>query len=175
MPGDIKKAVKFSVNVNYPEPKIEDKNIFYANLLLEDYSGAVSELTASLLYVYQHFVSDGNYDEYAETVGGIAIIEMKHLELLGETIKLLGLKPAYAVPAGGLYYPWNTTFIDYSTNIDRMLKIDIESEIKAIEQYEEHKTIIKDRYIVELLNRIIEDEKLHLKIFKDLKLNHEKK
>lgn len=168
MPGDIKKAVKFSANVSYPEPKVERKNLFYANLLLDDYSGMVSELTASLLYVYQHFVSDGNIEDYAETVAGIAIIEMKHLELLGETIKLLGLKPVFTIPSHGCYYPWSSNLVDYSTNIIQMLKADIDAELKAIEQYEEHKLMIKDKYIVELLNKIIEDEKLHLKMFKDL-------
>ncbi|MCX7903218.1 MAG: ferritin-like domain-containing protein [Caloramator sp.] len=169
MPGDIKKAAKFSVNINYPEPKVEKKCINYANLLLLDYSGVVSELTASLLYIYQHLITEGNYEDYAETVAGIAVIEMKHLELLGETIKLLGLKPMYAIPHMGLYYPWNSRLIDYSTNINKMIDIDIQSELDAIKQYEEHKIIIKDKYIRELLSGIIEDEKLHIKFFRELK------
>jgi len=174
MPGDIKKAAKFSVNINYPEPKVEKKSINYANLLLLDYSGLVSELSATLLYVYQHLISDGKYEDYAEAVAGIAVIEMKHLELLGGTIKLLGLKPMYAIPHMGLYYPWNSKLIDYSTNINKMIDIDIQSELDAIKQYENHKILIKDKYIVELLSRIIEDEKLHLKFFRELKEKYER-
>lgn len=175
MPGDIKKFSKFAVNINYPEAKVEAKNLFYANLLLADYSGIDSELTASLLYVYQHFASGKDEDDYAETVAGIAIIEMKHLELLADTIKLLGVKPIFVIPSNGLYYPWSSNLVDYSTNINKMIDIDIEAEIKAIEQYEEHKLLIKDKYIVELLNRIVEDENLHLKMFKELKVKYEKK
>ncbi|SEF52153.1 bacterioferritin [Caloramator fervidus] len=174
MPGDIKKAINFSASEKYPEPKIEKKNFYYANLLLEDYSGIVSELSAVMLYVYQHILSEDEFKDYAEVLSGIAIIEMKHLELLGETIKLLGLKPIYAVPYMGLYYPWNSKFVNYETDISKMIDIDIESEQQAINQYENHRMLIKDKYIKELLSRIIEDEKLHLKIFKDLKKKYDK-
>lgn len=89
MPGDISKHTKYIANLPYPEPRVESPNVQYANILLRDYSGAVSEFTAVNLYVYQHFVSDEEYEDYAELIGGISMAEMKHLELLGETIKLL--------------------------------------------------------------------------------------
>ena len=52
-----------------------------------------------------------------------------------------------------------------------MLKIDIFSEESAIKTYTEHKKIIKDKYIREMLSRIILDEKRHLEIFKELLSN----
>ena len=46
-----------------------------------------------------------------------------------------------------------------------MLKEDIKAEKKAIENYRYHITLIQDRHIIKLLERIILDEELHLKLF----------
>lgn len=165
MHNEISRYTKYAVNLPYPKPMVESQNIDYANLLLKDYAGAVSEFTAINLYVYQHFVSDGEYTDYAELIGGISITEMKHLELLGKTIKLEGVKPMFfdnACPHGRL---WTPMYVNYTTYISAMLKADIQSEQKAIENYRYHITLIHDKHIVELLERIILDEELHLKLF----------
>ena len=165
MHRDISKYTKYALNLPYPEPMVEGQNIEYANLLLKDYSGAVSEFTAISLYVYQQFVCEEQYNNYAKLVGGISIAEMKHLKLLGETIKLEGIKPMYidnASPHGNL---WSPMYINYTTYIMAMLKEDIKSEQKAIENYKYHITLIQDKHIIKLLERIILDEELHLKLF----------
>jgi bacterioferritin len=64
-------------------------------LLLEDYAGAVSELTAINQYFYHHLVFEDKYEDLAELEECISIIEMMHLELLGETILMLGVDPKY--------------------------------------------------------------------------------
>lgn len=147
MPGDISKHTKYIVNLPYPEPRIEMQNVQYANILLNDYAGSVSEFTAVSLYSYQHFVSEGEYKDFAELIGGISMAEMKHLELVGETIKLLGIKPVYidnACPPGRL---WTGAYVNYTTFIKEMLMEDIKSELKAIENYRYHITLINDKYI----------------------------
>jgi bacterioferritin len=168
MPGDISKYTKYTVDLPYPEPMVEKKDAYYAELLFEDYSGAVSEMTAINLYVYQHIIGEGKYDDYAELIGGVAMAEMKHLELLGETIKLLGQKPIYKSSIAMYNQPWTASYINYSTNIKDMILEDIKSEQKAIENYKYHLYLIEDKYIRELINRIILDEKLHLKYFKEI-------
>ncbi|WP_010233676.1 ferritin-like domain-containing protein [Clostridium arbusti] len=168
MPGDISKHTKFIVNLPYPKPRVERQNVEYANILLQDYAGAVSEFTAVSLYVYQHLVSKGEFEDYAEIIGGISMAEMKHLELIGETIKLLGIKPIYinsVCPHGQL---WTPCYVNFTIFIKNMLLEDIKSERKAIENYKYHISIIKDIYIRELLERIILDEELHLKLFMEL-------
>lgn len=165
MCDDISRNSKYSVNLPYPKPMIEIQNKEYANILLKDYAGAVSEFTAISLYVYQHFVSKGQYKDYAELIGGVSVTEMKHLELLGETIKLEGFKPMYidnASPHGKL---WSPMYVNFTTYIKAMLKEDIKAEQTAIENYRYHITLIKDKYIIRLLERIILDEELHLKLF----------
>ena len=79
----------------YPEPRVAAPNAYYANLLLEDYAGVVSEMTAINQYLYHHFTFGEGFDELTELVECIAIIEMKHLELLAESILLLGVAPEF--------------------------------------------------------------------------------
>ncbi|WP_297427561.1 ferritin-like domain-containing protein [Clostridium sp.] len=165
MYSKIPKYNKYAVNLPYPEPKVEMQSTEYANILLKDYAGRVSEFSAISLYVYQQFISEEEYSDYAKLVGGISITEMKHLQLLGATIKLEGIKPIYidnAYPQGKI---WTPMYINYTTNIKAMLKEDIKSEQIAIENYRYHITLIKDKYIIELLERIILDEELHIKLF----------
>lgn len=157
--------LKYAVNLPYPKPMVEMPNTEYANILLKDYAGVVSEFTAVSLYSYQHFISDGQYQDYAELINGIAMVEMKHLELLGETIKHLGIKPIFidnAYPPGK---PWNASYVNYSIPIKEMILEDMQSEQKAIETYKYHITLIQDGHVKKLLERIILDEELHLKLF----------
>lgn len=157
-----------AVNKSYPDPKVECKNLNYANILLQDYAGAVSELTAITLYSYQHFSSAHIYKDYAELIEAIAVVEMRHMELLGKTIRKLGVKPAFIDSVYTNGRPWNATYVNYNDNIIAMLEEDIKSESKAIENYENHLCIIEDRYIKKLLERIILDEKHHLRCFGEL-------
>lgn len=62
----------------------------------------------------------------------------------------------------------DATFVNFTIYIREMLLEDIKAETKAIENYKYHISIINDKYIVELLNRIILDEELHLRLFKEL-------
>lgn len=168
MPGDISKHTKYMDNKPYPEPKVESENMFYANLLLQDYAGMASEFTAVSLYSFQHIVSEKEYKDYAELIGGISMVEMKHLELLGKTIKLLGRKPAFIYCSCNEWEYWKSSNVDYADNILDMLRADIRSESEAIENYKKHLEMIGDKYIRKLLDRIITDEKLHLKLFENM-------
>ena len=168
MPGDISKHTKCIVDLPYPEPRVECKNVSYANILLQDYAGEVSEQTAISLYTYQHIISKGPYKEYSKIIGGVSISEMKHFELLAETIKLLGVKPVLIDSVYNSGKLWNASYVNFDTCIKQMILEDIRSETKAIENYQMHLYLINDKYIRKLLERIILDEKLHLKIFQDL-------
>lgn len=84
----------YKSNLPYPDIKVEKENIEYAKFLSYPYAGLVSEDTATHLYMYQSFILG---DEIGNILEKIAIVEMKHLELLAKTINLLGLKPEYKV------------------------------------------------------------------------------
>ncbi len=162
--------MKVKLDIPYPEVKVEEKNPYYADLLSEDYAGRTSETTATLLYSYQHFNTFDSNEEFSKIIEEIAIVEMKHLEMLGKTIKLLGREPIYKTceASRGNCVMWSASNIDYSTRLKEMLEVDIREESKAIKIYESHKKLIKDKYIKNMLDRIILDEKRHLEIFKSL-------
>lgn len=159
--------MKCRIDKPYPTIKVERPNYYYAQLLKEDYCGAISELSAVLLYSYQHIVSDASLKEYAELIHCISIVEMYHLELLGETIQQLGGSAEFANDnlKTDTKIPWTSSYINDATDLKTMLELDIESERQAIENYEHHITMINDHYIQNLLLHIIEDEKLHLQLF----------
>lgn len=161
------------VDKPYPKVEVEGKNLEYAKILLEDYAGIVSEETAINQYIYQRFEKFSDNQLFSETLGKIAMVEMHHLELLGETIKLLGINPIFRITEKNyncLTY-WSSSFVDYSVDIVEMLKNDIKIEEEAIRNYQYHISIINDKFIQRLLFRIIEDEKQHINCFKMLLSN----
>lgn len=153
------------INKPYPEIKVENKNIMYASLLLEDYTGRVSELTSITQYVYQSFDKFDINPLFSSTLSQIAMVEMKHLELLGKTIKLLGLNPQFKIINNIPVAYWQSKYVNYSPDLKEMLKDDIKIEKEAIKNYQKDIDIINDKYIKKLLYRIIEDEKKHIECF----------
>ena len=155
------------VNKPYPEIKVEKKNLEYAKLLLDDYASPVGEDRAIHQYIYQKFDKFKDDPVFAKTLSGIAMVEMRHLELLGETIRLLGVKPEFRFSDKNTNYfvYFNSSFVDYNTDIVEMLKSDIRIEEEAIKNYRYHISVIDDKYIQALLYRIIEDEQMHIKCF----------
>lgn len=165
--------LKVKLDIPYPIVKVEKENLYYADLLSEDYAGIISETTAVMLYSYQHFDKFNTEKEFSKIIEEIGRVEMIHLEMLGETIKLLGKNPIYKVcesSRGDCIY-WNAKNVDYKNDLKSMLKTDIFSEKTAIKKYTEHKKLIEDKYIKEMLSRIILDEKRHLEIFETLMNN----
>ncbi len=158
------------LNIPYPKVMVEEKNPYYADLLSQDYAGNDGELGAILLYSYQHFDKFKTNEELSKILSEIAIVEMRHLELLGETIRLLGKEPIYKTCEAqrGDCVMWTTSSLDYTTNLKELLKEDIKVEICAIKNYKHHKRLIKDKYIKTLIDRILLDEVRHLEIFNKL-------
>ena len=163
--------LKYAVNLPYPEIKVESPNLDYATILSNIYAGQHSELTTILLYIFEHISFFKTNEDYSKTLRGIAIVEMHHLQMLGELISLLGMKPIYMSFDQNKkeIIPWNSSFVNYNTNIKEMIDIDIQTEQNTIQHYKYILTLIKDKYITEIIERIIKDEELHLSIFQELK------
>lgn len=151
----------------YPIPRVEIENLKYAKILLEDYAGNISEDTAIHLYLYNYFIVNNELQEFADALEHIAEVEMIHFRLLGETIKLLGLNPVYGTfTDNNIFKPWSSLNVNYTINLKNIIEDDINSEQAAIKNYEYHLSIIEDKYIKQLIERILEDERIHLDIFK---------
>ena len=158
----------FQVDLPYPKIRVEKENMRYANILLHNYSGMVSEFTAINQYIYHKFKLFEENPEVSEVIGKIAIVEMHHLETLGKLILLLGEDPRYWIKKKDKRYYWDGKFVDYGTTLKEYLDYDIQAETIAIRDYNKAKTEISDPYIIEIIDRIILDEELHLEIFKNL-------
>ena len=155
----------------YPEPRVTAPNLYFARLLLEDYCGGISEMTAINQYLYHSFTFQ-SLPELAELEECISIIEMKHVKLLAETIQQLGLAPEFRVLSGNLPVYWSASSVYYGYDINDKLDADIAAEIQAIENYRLHQRLIDDPFIKKLLERIIIDEEYHVKLFRDAKAKY---
>jgi bacterioferritin len=131
-------------------------------MLKEDYAGAVSELTAVTQYLYQNVLSADN-ESFANAILQIAIAEMSHMDMLGDAILALGGNPAFG---NGTTY-WHGKHVNYARTLPEMLSADIAAETQAIANYERHAERARNASVRALLERIVKDEKLHLRFFRE--------
>ena len=161
--------MKCQVAKPYPKIRVAKKSLENAKILSHLYASNEGELNAVTQYSYQVMISEN--EEIKLILHSISIVEMKHLEILGKLIKELGCMPIYADCISKDIQYWNGDFVYYDTDLKTILEVNIESEKKAIYNYQMVLTVIDDIYIKEILERILEDEYLHLEIFQKLKDN----
>lgn len=117
--------------IPFPEVKYVVKNPMYANLLYNDLSGELGELSAVTQYIYEH-MDIANFPEISDIIVKIAIQEMKHLNLVGELIKRLGKNP-YFIDSKGMN--WNSKYLKYNfDDIVETMRHNIETEKVAIDR-----------------------------------------
>jgi len=151
----------FQAPLPYPEVGVEESNPHYANILMKDYAGSGSELTAITQYLYHNLTESQNTD-MSRTFMGIAKVEMMHLHMLGEIIVLLGGKPVFTSGYPGQF--WTGRAVTYSHALSDKLADNLKGEQRAIRQYEQHIAMIDDSYVKAVLKRIILDEEVHMKL-----------
>jgi len=157
-----------AVNAPYPDTSNACPCESDAALLSFDYAGRVSELTAITGYLFREHMTPGTCADVAAAFEQIAVVEMCHLDLLGATIAALGACPVYAAGCGQRRMPWNAAFVDYSTDLCTMLRRSIAEERDAIAQYRAHIPRLCQPCVRALIERIILDEELHVRVFCDL-------
>lgn len=127
------------------------------------YASAVGELNAILQYFYHyfHFIRCKRY-EMAQTLESIAICEMFHLKLLGETICALGASPVFSQCPPTPFNFYSAKYVSYSRALDAMLEDDILGERRTIDGYARMAARLKNEQVKSIILRLSEDEKLHL-------------
>ena len=128
------------------------------------YASRVSELTSLATYVYQARVIGEHNSEITELLEGVAMTEMKHMELLGEAIVEFGGDPAYANSRGQF---WSGIFVDREKNICQILKNNMRCETGSVADYSMAATRVKNQSLANLLLRIAEDEQHHKELFEN--------
>lgn len=140
-----------------------------ARIIMPAYADSKSEMTAVLQYIFQsiNFNVAGN-DKYAAALEEIAIAEMKHLDMLGEALLRMGVSPTYVRRPPELCEFYSTCNVDYSVRPAAMLAADITAENEAIRSYEQMLCKIDNPTLNALISRILLDERMHLKAFKEM-------
>ncbi|MBC8571172.1 ferritin-like domain-containing protein [Zongyangia hominis] len=152
----------------YPPIRVEKPNRRYAQMLSVDMASAKSEMTSITQYVYHSWVLHGTYGEAAHTLDRIAMVEMRHLDILGQLIVLLGGDPVYQSTRQNRRIVWNGAMVTYRKRFTQAIQDDIALEQAAIDLYTRQAAAILDPYVSTIIRRIIQDELIHLKIFRSL-------
>ena len=151
------------VDLPYPTTEGICPNALSLKIISPAYATSTGELNATLQYVYHSFFfSKKSYENYADALLSIAVAEMHHLDLLGETILALGAAPVYTrYPPNG-YDFYSGKYVAYGRSLKEMLENDIMGERHAICGYEKMLRYLKNEKVKAIVSRIILDEKLHL-------------
>lgn len=163
-----KEKYQYMDETAYPEIQVCRKNQDYAFAMLGNMGGCTSEMSAISLYFYNSIILEAPYEEIKRVFHKIGMVEMHHLNIFGRLSEKLGAEPRLWNVNHGRFAYWTPQFNKYSRKIDILLKNAYKGELDAIDKYTRQLSWIEDRYIQENLERIILDEKCHLKIFESL-------
>ena len=158
--------MQVKVDIPYPEIKVKEKNIKLAKEILSSYAGSVSEDTAIHNYIFQYLILEN--DEIKNILKEIVIVEMHHLEILGELVKKLGLTPLYLSVSNDNTKWFSGEYVTYEKELKNILLDNIRNEELAIKNYEKIIIGTDDEYVKYILKRIILDEKMHIQVFLNL-------
>ncbi|MBQ8426600.1 MAG: manganese catalase family protein [Clostridia bacterium] len=158
------------IRVNEPYPIIEDVfcDKYSATVISPAYCGLHGELNAVLSYTRGNFnYADAVDEKTSELFMGIALAEMHHFNLLGQTLLSLGARPNLAECS-----PFTSSDnLKQKTTLSRapekILADSIAMEMVVIYGYEKMLKLLKNRQVYAIIERILEDERLHLEILKD--------
>lgn len=135
-------------------------------IISPEYASPSGELTAVLQYIYQSFFfKKEGYDEIADALEAVAIAEMMHFKLLGETVLALGAAPIYTQYPPSPFNFYSTKYVTYSRTLKDMLEDDIRAERQAIRSYENMLRRLKNQQVCAIIERLLKDERLHLQTF----------
>jgi len=158
---EISCAASYEAPGPYPEIRAEGKNQRYGQAILSNVGGSVSEMGAIAQYLYGH-VTQGGRPEVAESLGRIAVVEMRHLEIFSQLSRQLGEDPRLWGPFRGSRRYWTPEYLRYPRRLEQYLRYAIDEERSAIRKYSQQLLWIRDANVMANLRRIIADEEVHV-------------
>lgn len=148
--------------VLYPNGEVEAKQGVEPKWFYPVYKGTngFSEMNAIIQYVSQ----ESMWEDIGEMVMGIALVEMKHLDKLGDLIMGLGGNIANQ--------KYETTFVEYGKSPRDAVESGIKAEKATIDEYNRIIDKIKPlpqnettKFCLALLAKLIADEMFHIHLF----------
>jgi len=158
--------------VPYPQPLFACPNTGCARMLHNAYAGENGEFSAIARYFYQSVTLQSTAPEASRLLHQIALVEMKHLQMLGQCIAGLGGSPTFAGSRGGAAVWWSGAWVPRGGDLKLQLLQDIESEQAAVRAYRQLTGQIPLSDLQALLCRIVMDEEHHIELFSQLLRRH---
>ena len=144
---------KFSVDLDLPYPPVqpETHRKEYAYAMLSNVGSDNSEMSAVSLYFYNSILLSPQHAAFARCFHQISIVEMHHLDIFASFAHQMGLDPRLWSVQGGRSHYWTPAYNRYPQQLPALLQ----------------KTI-QDANIVANLQRIIQDEEHHVRLFRSM-------
>lgn len=155
------------VDAPYPNPQIKYNNPYYAKILSHAFAGPHSEFTMAAQLMNGHFLAE-EYPEVSEVLSDMAQCDLQHFRLLGKTLTALGKPPTYAYDCNGQRHFWSGKDVIYKSSLCNIIQTNLECKEFVLAEYCNMLKLICDPQIVGLLNRLKEEEELHITVLKDL-------
>lgn len=152
-------------------PSIKDilNDAYSLRVISPAYASSTGELNAILQYVYHSFFFEKcGYADVAEKLVSIAVAEMMHLNILGQTILALGAPPVFCRYPASCFDFYSTKYVAYSRSLQFMLEDDILGEKQAISEYDCMLKKLKNKQVKEIVSRIRADEILHVETLQNI-------
>ena len=151
----------------YPPLEVTRLNLLYARFLTEDIAAAKGAMTAIYQYLYQDWILTAEHHEIAATLHQIAEVEMRHLDMLGKLVIMLGGNPKCRSAASDPQTAWNGNMADYHHDLRQILAYNAALESDACQTYHLQSKMVRDPKLSAILARISMDEQLHMQIFEN--------
>ncbi len=149
----------------YPEIKVKEEDFENAKILLNIYAGRNGILNNIFTYLYQSSFLNENY---TQILYNLIDVELFHAKIISKLINLLGFKPKFIYESMSNFKYFNTSYINYEVDERKILENNLTLKEDLVKLYNDSIDKIEDEKIKENLKRIVMDEKIHIKIFKDL-------
>ena len=158
--------------LDYPEAeKARPNDGVEPEWFYDAYYGAIptSELTAIIQYTQQRML----FENIGETFLGIAFVEMKHFDRLGDFIGQLGGRvntPKYSSSAVMVEYESAAEAVRVNIQAEKDTIAAYQQLIERIRKNNPEKLTQSATVAIQLLNKIVSDERVHVRILSELAL-----
>lgn len=136
---------------------VEREDSGFAKVLIEHYIGVDSELSSALQYFNQRSYITNRH--LRELLGIITAEEFGHLELISAAINKLGGPPLTFVNAQTALS--GIKEIDYNTDVNKILQLDIQAETRVIRLYKQHIELTEDINMKKMIAFLISRGEVH--------------
>ncbi len=156
------------LNLPYPPIRTQSRRPEYARAMLSNIGSDNSEMGAVSLYFYNSVILKPEHEAFAQCFHQISMVEMHHLDIFATLAFQMGMDPRlWCMRDRGRCY-WTPAYNRYPREIRALIVNALRGEQSTIRKYTRQAEVIRDPDIVEILNRIILDERHHVELFRTM-------